>query len=109
MWHTIHRILLLKIILLATSLLSSSFTFSQIPTDQDCLGAIAVCQATYYTEISYSGTGNYLNEINPGHSYMDLGELNVIIHQRQCRIFEKDNTRVKYHIFNKLFSSIKRT
>ncbi|MCX6234037.1 MAG: T9SS type A sorting domain-containing protein [Bacteroidetes bacterium] len=78
MWHIIHRILLLKIILLATSVLSSSFTFSQIPTDQDCLGAIAVCQATYYTEISYSGTGNYLNEINPGPSCMDWGELNDV-------------------------------
>ena len=78
MRHTIQRMLLSKIILPAAIVLSSSFVFSQIPNDQDCLGAIAVCQAIYYTEISYSGTGNYLNEINSGPSCMDSGELNDV-------------------------------
>lgn len=40
--------------------------FGQEPTDQDCLGAIAVCQDTYYQPNSYSGTGNYPNEIPTG-------------------------------------------
>lgn len=34
------------------------------PTDQDCLGAIPLCFENYYTEVSYSGTGNYPNEIS---------------------------------------------
>lgn len=37
--------------------------WAQTPTDQDCLGAIPVCQDTYYQPNSYSGTGNYPNEI----------------------------------------------
>lgn len=39
---------------------------AQTPTDQDCLGAIAICQDTYYQPNSYSGTGNYPNEIPSG-------------------------------------------
>ncbi|MGC9332442.1 MAG: hypothetical protein ACP5DZ_11310, partial [Bacteroidales bacterium] len=33
------------------------------PNEQDCLGAIPLCQSSYYTIESYSGTGNYPNEI----------------------------------------------
>lgn len=33
------------------------------PTDQDCLGAIPLCFDTYSQSVSYSGTGNYPNEI----------------------------------------------
>jgi len=36
---------------------------AQIPTDQDCLGAIPVCEGYYYQANSYSGQGNYPNEI----------------------------------------------
>jgi hypothetical protein len=36
---------------------------AQIPTVQDCLGAIPVCQNIYVEENSYSGSGNYPNEI----------------------------------------------
>ena len=44
-----------------------SFVRAQIPTVQDCMGAIAVCQDVYVEENSYSGDGNYNNEIyNPG-------------------------------------------
>lgn len=40
---------------------------AQEPTDQDCLGAITVCQSVYVQPNSYSGTGNYPNEIpHPG-------------------------------------------
>lgn len=34
------------------------------PTVQDCDGAIPLCFATYSTVVSYSGTGNYPNEIS---------------------------------------------
>jgi hypothetical protein len=44
-----------------------SFIEAQTPTVQDCMGAIAVCQDIYVEENSYSGDGNYHNEIyNPG-------------------------------------------
>lgn len=36
---------------------------AQVPTDQDCLGAIPVCQDTYVQANSYTGTGNYYPEI----------------------------------------------
>lgn len=40
---------------------------AQTPTDQDCLGAITVCQSVYTQPNAYSGTGNYPNEIpHPG-------------------------------------------
>ncbi len=37
---------------------------SQVPTAQDCLGAIPICQNSYSTSNSYVGPGNYPNEIN---------------------------------------------
>ncbi len=37
---------------------------AQVPTNQDCLGAIPVCQNVYSQFNSYSGTGNYPSEIN---------------------------------------------
>jgi hypothetical protein len=43
-----------------------SFAHAQTPTVQDCMGAIPVCQDIYVEENSYSGDGNYNNEIfNP--------------------------------------------
>lgn len=40
--------------------------FAQVPTEQDCEGAIPVCQNIYTIPdpYPYSGNGNYLNEIN---------------------------------------------
>ncbi|MDD3742844.1 MAG: T9SS type A sorting domain-containing protein [Lentimicrobiaceae bacterium] len=65
-------------------LLFLSFSFNgiaQVPTVQDCLGAIPVCQNTYNQPLSYQGTGNYPNEINPNQtcpqSCMD-GEKNSV-------------------------------
>ena len=42
----------------------SNTLLGQTPTEQDCLGAIPVCQDEYYQEEAYSGTGNFPNEIN---------------------------------------------
>lgn len=36
---------------------------AQVPNEQDCLGAIPICQSTYTQNNSYSGQGNYYNEI----------------------------------------------
>jgi len=37
--------------------------YAQVPTVQDCLGAIPVCQGVYFQPNAFSGTGNYPNEI----------------------------------------------
>lgn len=41
---------------------------SQVPTEQDCLGAIPICQPIYYEDSSFTGSGNYTNEINTASS-----------------------------------------
>lgn len=38
--------------------------YGQVPTDQDCLGAIPICQPVYHEDSSYTGSGNYTNEID---------------------------------------------
>lgn len=48
--------------------LPDRYISAQVPTNQDCLGAIPVCQDTYNQPLSYQGTGNYPNEINPSQS-----------------------------------------
>ena len=53
----------MKYIVTLTLLFLISFAYAQVPTDQDCLGAIPVCQEIYVQLNSYSGTGNYPNEI----------------------------------------------
>ena len=47
-------------------LLQSGSAYAQIPTFQDCLGAIPVCNQVYQTPSSTFGTGNYPNEQGPG-------------------------------------------
>ena len=54
---------MLKLILSITILFTASLIIAQVPTDQDCLGAIPVCQDIYLQPNSYQGTGNYPNEI----------------------------------------------
>ncbi len=49
-----------------------------MPTNQDCLNAIPICQNVYSTVVSYSGEGNYPNEINSGNSCLGSGELNDV-------------------------------
>ncbi len=56
----------MKSYLLFLLMFSASIAWAQIPTDQDCLGAIPVCQDIYVQPNSYSGTGNYPNEIPTG-------------------------------------------
>ncbi len=52
-----------------------------VPNNQDCLGAIPVCNSTYSTGASYVGTGNYLNEISSGISCLGSGEMNDVWYQ----------------------------
>lgn len=54
------------------------FLLAQTPTNQDCLAAIPICQNVYSTTISYSGEGNYPNEINNNSSCLGSGELNDV-------------------------------
>jgi hypothetical protein len=49
-----------------------------VPNTQDCLGAIAVCNTSYSTTNSYSGTGNISNEINTSNSCLATGEKNDV-------------------------------
>lgn len=77
-----------KIYSLISLFLCASFLFlinieskAQIPTVQDCLGAIPVCQTSYTQPLVYSGSGAYPNEINADQecprSCMD-GEVNTV-------------------------------
>jgi len=71
-----------KVLTLTLALLLPYISHAQVPTDQDCLGAIPVCTG-YYTQMnSYSGSGNYPNEIPtagscPGNC-MNSGEKNCV-------------------------------
>jgi gliding motility-associated-like protein len=51
---------------------------AQVPNNQDCLAAIPICQNVYSTTISYSGEGNYPNEINSNSSCLGSGEKNDV-------------------------------
>ena len=55
-----------KLIFSLFFVLATTTIWAQTPTDQDCLGAIPVCQDTYDQPNSYTGTGNYHNEIPTG-------------------------------------------
>lgn len=60
-------------------LISMVFTIkasAQVPTTSDCLGAFTVCNLTYEQSLSFSGTGNYPNEINNTFSCLGAGERN---------------------------------
>ncbi|MCF6170147.1 MAG: T9SS type A sorting domain-containing protein [Bacteroidales bacterium] len=72
----------MKRILLLLFLFSTAVSQAQVPTDQDCLGAIPVCQDIYVQPNAYSGTGNYPNEIPSGQfcpgNCMNSGEKNDV-------------------------------
>lgn len=53
------------------ALMSLALLQAQIPTIQDCLGAIPICQPVYSESQSPTGTGNYPNEINTSISCTD--------------------------------------
>lgn len=59
-------------------LVVGSIANAQVPTNQDCLGAIAICQNTFTESNAYSGTGNYLNEIDTVISCLKSGEKNDV-------------------------------
>ena len=68
----------IKTILLIPFLLLFSYgLIAQTPTVQDCEGAIPVCQNIYSETNSYSGEGNFPNEINDLISCLD-GEINNV-------------------------------
>ncbi len=46
--------------------------------EQDCFGAIPICQTTYSTTASYTGSGNIPNEINTAYSCLSSGEKNDV-------------------------------
>ena len=71
------RVSMKLILFIAGLLLCSLQTRGQVPTIQDCLGAIPVCQQIYSEGLSPSGDGNYNAEINTGIS-CTAGELNSI-------------------------------
>jgi gliding motility-associated-like protein len=65
-------------ILLISLFVAPDQLFAQMPTNQDCPNAIPICNTTYSTVISYSGTGNIPNEINNGSSCLLSGERNDV-------------------------------
>jgi gliding motility-associated-like protein len=66
-------------ILLLVALVSFSSSYAQVvPNNQDCLGAIPICQGVYVQNNSYVGTGNIPNEINAGISCLLSGEKNDV-------------------------------
>ena len=54
----------LKIFPFIFFLLMGNILFAQVPTIQDCLGAIPICTEIYSETNSPTGSGNYPNEIN---------------------------------------------
>lgn len=63
---------------IAMVLLLPQIVRAQVPNNQDCLAAIPICQNVYSTTISYSGEGNYPNEINSSSSCLGSGEKNDV-------------------------------
>lgn len=56
---------ILLFLLIIPGIFLSTNSFSQVPTNQDCMNAIPVCASTYYQPNSYVGDGNYHAEIAP--------------------------------------------
>ncbi|MBI5541402.1 MAG: gliding motility-associated C-terminal domain-containing protein [Bacteroidia bacterium] len=59
-------------------IISCVSTGSGSPSDQDCLGAIPICGNSYYTTLSYSGSGNYGYELDGVSSCLRAGEKNDV-------------------------------
>jgi hypothetical protein len=57
------ELFLITIVLLFTAI--STVVRAQQPTSGDCLGAFTVCALNYNQDLSFSGEGNYLDEIDP--------------------------------------------
>src|SRR3954467_951219 len=69
-----------KLILLFSCLTLNSYknVYSQVPTVQDCLGAIPVCQDTFIQTNAFSGTGNFTGEITSPLCCLVSGEKNDV-------------------------------
>ncbi|MFT7113325.1 MAG: gliding motility-associated-like protein [Candidatus Azotimanducaceae bacterium] len=67
----------LLILLLFNSLMSLKSSAQVTPNEQDCLGAIVLCQNLYNQPNAYSGEGNYPNEI-PNTTCLGSGEENNV-------------------------------
>jgi len=63
--------------LLLTALLLPTLLLNAQQIEQDCLGAIPICDSIYIQQNSYFGSGNVLNEIGPG-TCLGAGELNAV-------------------------------
>jgi hypothetical protein len=51
---------------------------AQVPTVQDCLGAMPVCKTSYTMEWNFEGEGNIPNEVNSNTSCLGAGERNSL-------------------------------
>jgi len=69
------RSCIISILLLGTYAVSIK---AQVPTVQDCLGAIPICQNVYSTTTSYFGMGNYPNEVSLNNCLYLGGESNSV-------------------------------
>ncbi len=79
LWYAMKNpVFKLFIVTLCALVQGNGVIFAQSPTNQDCLNAIPICQNVYSTTISYSGEGNYPNEINSNSSCLGAGELNDV-------------------------------
>jgi len=67
----------IKAILFVLIVSSVEFAISQ-PNEQDCLGAISICNSIFSTTSALPGTGNVSGEINPSTSCLETGEKNDV-------------------------------
>lgn len=73
-----HSVLKTGLLVLVFVIGSKNISIAQIPTVQDCLGAIAVCQGMYEQGTAFSGVGNFPQEITPSLSCLGTGEKNDV-------------------------------
>lgn len=71
-----YKTIIKTITALSLFLVFSTKSFAQLPTSGDCLGAFTVCALNYNQQAAFSGTGNYLDEINSFNSCLNSGERN---------------------------------
>lgn len=67
---------LYRLFLLSVFLLFTVCCLSQSLPEQDCIGAIPLCQTVYTTTTAYNGSGSIPSEINPTKSCLSSGEKN---------------------------------
>ena len=74
-----YQLILIRSLLLSFLIFNFQFSiYSQAPTNQDCGGAIPVCQEVYNQANSFSGVGNVTGEIDPDSSCIGVGERNCV-------------------------------